>query len=142
MDNRINYLGYETRCILKEGKILYISTASAHLKGLEYKASEIGATVRESENNAKKALEAILNIAYSRLGNHQCVTVETPATVSKNEMRGGGSKPITEKQVGYIRRLALGHNVNVDKYIFEKFNKKIEDLFGTEADAIIKKLQR
>lgn len=134
------YLGYQTESTSKDGKTMYISTATIYLNGLEYRASELGSTIKESENNAKKVLEEIVNKKWDKRSNHQFGSVSSTPTVPKDELRGGGSKPITEKQASLIRKLAFDKNLNLEEFIFHKFGKSLGALTGAEADALIKEL--
>ena len=63
-----------------------------------------------------------------------------PQVIDKNALKGGGSKPITEKQKSLIesksKKKGLSGNESSQKII----NKNIDELTGAEADLVIKSI--
>ena len=63
-----------------------------------------------------------------------------PQVIDKNTLKGGGNKPITEKQKNFIesksKKKGLSGNESSQKII----NKNIDELTGAEADLVIKSI--
>ena len=63
-----------------------------------------------------------------------------PQVIDKNALKGGGNKPITEKQKSLIesksKKKGLSGNESSQKII----NKNIDELTGAEADLVIKSI--
>ena len=59
----------------------------------------------------------------------------------KSKFNGGGSKTISQKQIGFINKLASQKNATGNDFSESMFNKSIEFLTGQEADILIKKLK-
>jgi hypothetical protein len=55
---------------------------------------------------------------------------------------GGGSKPATQKQIDCIARNAQKKYIDHFEYAYKRFGKSLDELCGSEADAIIKELNK
>ena len=60
----------------------------------------------------------------------------------KSILNGGGLKPITNKQQKLIKTIAKEKDIDLDNLITKQFNKCIDNLTGSEANSVIKKIKR
>jgi hypothetical protein len=70
--------------------------------------------------------------------------VKQEALLASPEMlnAGGGSKPATQKQIDLISRNAQKKSIDHFEYAYKRFGKSLDELCGSEADAIIKELNK
>ena len=60
-----------------------------------------------------------------------------PDSIDKSKMNGGGSKPISEKQLNFIKTRASQKDTDADSLARNKFGKSLAKLSGSEAHEII-----
>lgn len=60
-----------------------------------------------------------------------------PDSIDKSKMNGGGNKPISERQIGLIKKQAEDRNTNADELTRQRYGKSISELNGAEAHEII-----
>ena len=69
--------------------------------------------------------------------------VKQEALPASPEVRnGGGSKPATQKQMDLIAAKAKKKYIDHYEYAYKRFEKNLDQLCGSEADAIIKELDK
>jgi hypothetical protein len=69
--------------------------------------------------------------------------VKQEALSAAPEVRnGGGSKPATQKQIDLIEMKGNKKSIDHHNYVYNKFGKNLDQLCGSEADAIIKELDK
>jgi hypothetical protein len=69
--------------------------------------------------------------------------VKQEALSAAPEVRnGGGSKPATQKQIDLIEMKGKKKSIDHHNYVYNKFGKNLDQLCGSEADAIIKELDK
>ena len=71
-------------------------------------------------------------------------TISTPSTSksSKDDLSGGGSKPISTKQKSLIQTMATEQGKDAEYVANSLCNKSLDQLEGREADAVIKSLRK
>ncbi len=62
--------------------------------------------------------------------------------VASEVRNGGGSKPATQKQIDLIEMKGKKKSIDHLNYVYTKFGKNLDQLCGSEADAIIKELDK
>lgn len=60
-----------------------------------------------------------------------------PDAIDKSKMNGGGNKPISERQIGLIKKQAEDRNTNADELTRQRYGKSVSELNGAEAHEII-----
>lgn len=71
-------------------------------------------------------------------------TTQTPSVSksSKDNLGGGGDKPISSRQRNLINKMADEQNKNVEEVVNSICHKSIDDLKGHEADKVIKSMRK
>ena len=60
----------------------------------------------------------------------------------KGRLAGGGTKPVSEKQLKLLNMLADQNGQNLEALCFSRYHKNSGQLLGREADELIKELKR
>ena len=63
-----------------------------------------------------------------------------PQVIDKNALKGGGNKPITEKQKSLIESKSKKKGLSGNEFSQKIINKNIDELTGAEADLVIKSI--
>ena len=63
-----------------------------------------------------------------------------PQVIDKNTLKGGGNKPITEKQKKLIETKSKKKGLSGNELSWKIINKDIDELTGAEADLVIKSI--
>lgn len=146
MSNAI-FLGSEIVSVFQDGNSKkFICNARASVKGQVFTEIGSGQSVDAARRNAESNLKALINKSgegarSNHFDNDPCQYATMSAVISKDSLKGGGSKKASEKQVQFLLSLAERKNQQIKELIQEKFKKSINELFGYEADALIKSLK-
>ena len=89
-------------------------------------------TVPEAEPQQPKEKPKIYDVPFH---------LAKPKPLPQSERNGGGTKPASEKQRGFITSLAQHSGTDPETLAQEVFGKPVKALQGSEADALIKKLK-
>lgn len=145
MSNKV-FLGYS--CVhvseTKNGKH-YVCNCSALVDGHEI--CEIGesSTLDAAKEQASRKLTDIANRYDNDVKNStyrdNALLPKTPEN-SKDMLKGGGQKPISEKQSNLIYDVAEQQGHDVNKLATNFCGKPLHQFTGQEADGLIKELKR
>lgn len=135
------FLGCNAQVVSSNGDLYYLSNASAILEGNTYSASGTGKSLEEAERNAYEKLRGCISPSKSYPPNFAQRINETHLQSEKEDLNGGGSKQISDKQKSLIATLCKNNHINLENLILKRFTKRIDDLIGSEANMIIRELK-
>jgi len=119
-----------------DGKLSIIYSDFFNIDGKNIHSSGSGCSLEEAKSNAyqcAKLLAKEQNISASHTASQQ--------PVFKEEMNGGGSKPISDKQQHVIIKMASELGLNAEREAHASYGKSLGALQGAEAHQLIQKLK-
>ena len=95
------------------------------------------------ENAYSGAIASAVKIAQANRANDDKEVRNNANSSSNNKenLNGGGSKPISEGQKKFVYDLTKKQGIDTNNYTKSKFNKSVNDLTGAEANVIINELK-
>ena len=99
----------------------------------------------ENENTLELAKNRVINAVKQKaepyIKNHQNIS-QRDSQDDKSQFQGGGDKPVTDKQIFLIQKLAEENGKDAKQLCLAKFGKSLSTLMGREADLLIKSLKQ
>ena len=126
-----------TGCYDADGKLTITYSNSFTIDGKSVSSCGCGNTLEEAKSNAYQCAKMIANAQNSGATSYN--TSHTP--VFKEEMKGGGSKPSTDKQRFVITRMAEELGIDAEKEALASYGKSLNALQGSEAHQLIQSLK-
>lgn len=138
------FLGSECKLFMdSSGNRIYVCITRGKVNGHNICATGEAPTLEQAEAIARQKLDAV----GSELANAPCGNFDynyntsfnfSASASSKDYLNGGGNKRASERQIDKIRKLAREHGTTAKDFVYEKCGKQLDQLVGSEADAIIK----
>ena len=120
-----------TTYISNDGKVY---TTHGVYSGNENNIKEI---IDRAKKMAESAMEKIITDLISRTNKHADRESVEAKQLQQTNKAGGGKKPATKRQLETLARTAHRHNMGVDEYVQSRLGKRVEDLTGADAHALI-----
>lgn len=132
------FLGTECINVLtdKHGKS-YVCNARGIVNGNNISATAEADTLDKAEDMAKEKLSIISKELETR-DNYRNDNSFESRSISKDFLKGGGNKKASDRQIEAIRSLSQRNGVCAKDIVRERYNKRLDQLIGSEADEMIK----
>jgi len=132
------FLGTECISVLtdKNGKT-YVCNVRGRVNGNNISATAEADTLDKAEDMAKEKLSIIIRELETRDDSRNDNAFESRSN-SKDFLKGGGHKKASDRQIEAIRSLSLRNEICAKDIVMERYDKRLDQLIGSEADELIK----
>lgn len=144
----VQFLGTEVVNVFQDGDYRkFVCNSRALVNGQIVTETGYGASLEEAKaktsSNLNRLLANLKKDAEQRCFNNSSKSVSAfQVSKSKDSLNGGGNKKATERQLELLSKLAEEQYQSIEDLIQRTFKKRMDELFGAEANILIRQLKR